>query len=343
MAIWPNTVRSGLVALTSGALLTACATSLVAQQVGNKPKLERYQFSEAHLGTIVSLVFYSDNRAEAKALGKRCFEKVVELDGVFSDYRDDSELMALCKRAHEEPVPVSDELFTVLSSALKISAQSGGAFDITVGASSKAWRLHRQGKQTDLVPGDGTADYRDVILDQSKRTVRLNKPLQLDLGGIAKGYIADELARILKQGGIGHFAVSVGGEIVLGEAPPGKKGWKIRLEDAKQQVMGAVELSHTAVSTSGDSYQFTEIGGKRSAHVLNPKTGKGKEDRCNVTVIAASGMLADGWATALRVAGVKKGSELAGKTPAIEALFTPRDAPLIKTTGFPGFENKAED
>ena len=342
MAIWPNTVRSGLVALTSGVLLTACATKLHAQQAGEESGLRRYQFSEAHLGTIVSLVFYSDNRAEAKALGKRCFEKVVELDGVFSDYRDDSELMGLCKRAHKEPVPVSDELFAVLSCALKISAQSGGAFDITVGASSKAWRLQRQGKQTDLVPA-GSADYQDVILDQGKKSVRFNKPLQLDLGGIAKGYIADELARILKQGGTGHFAVSVGGEIVVGEAPPERKGWKIRLEDARQQVIGTVELSHTAVSTSGDSYQFAEIEGKRSAHVIDPQTGKGKEDLCNVTVIAASGMLADGWATALRVGGVKKGSELAVKTPAIEALFTPRDSPLIKTMGFPGFERKSEN
>lgn len=342
MVRWPNTVRSGLVAYASGVLLTACATNLVAQQVGDKAKLERYQFSEAHLGTIVSLVFYSDNRAEAKALGKRCFEKVVQLDGVFSDYRDDSELMRLCDRAHKESVTVSDELFAVLSCGLKISAQSACAFDMTVGASSKAWRMQRQGKKPGPVPA-GSADYRDVILDQSKKTVRFNKLLQLDLGGIAKGYIADELARILKQGGIGHFAVSVGGEIVLGEPPPGKKGWKIRLEDAKQQVMGAVELSHTAVSTSGDSYQFAEIEGKRSAHVLDPKTGKGKEDRCNVTVIASNAMQADAWATALRVGGVKKGSELAGKTPAIEAIFTPRNVPLIKTTGFPDFVNKAED
>lgn len=340
MARWPNTVRSGLVAFTSGALLTACATNLVARQAGDKTHLERYQFSEAHLGTVVSLVFYSDNRAEAKALGERCLQKVVHLDGVFSDYRDDSELMGLCDRAHKESVPVSEELFAVLSCGLKISAQSSGAFDMTVGVSSKAWRQHRQGKQPGPVPRSRNADYRDVILDQSKKTVRFNKPLQLDLGGIAKGYIADELARILKQGGIEHFAVSVGGEIVLGAAPPGKKGWKVRLEDAQQQVIGTVELSHTAVSTSGDSYQFAEIGGKRSAHVLDPRTGKGKEDRCNVTVIAPSGMLADGWATALRVAGVEKGSELAGKTPAIEALFTPRDAALVKTPGFPGFEWK---
>ncbi len=343
MARWPNTVRRGLVALTSGALLSACATKLVAQQARDKDALERYQFSEAHLGTVVSLVFYADNRAEAKALGKRCFQKVVHLDGVFSDYRDDSELMRLCDRAQKESVPVSDELFAVLSCGLKISAQSSGAFDMTVGASSKAWRQHRQGKQAGPVPTSRDADYRDVILDQSKRTVRFNKPLQLDLGGIAKGYIADELARILKHGGIGHFAVSVGGEIVLGAAPPGRKGWKVRLEDAQQQVIGTVELSHTAVSTSGDSYQFAEIEGKRSAHVLDPKTGKGKEDQCNVTVIAPSAMLADGWATALRVAGVKKGSELAGKTPAVEALFSPSDAPLIKTTAFPDFVSKAED
>ena len=96
-----------------------------------------------------------------------------------------------------------------------------------------------------------------------------------------------------------------------------------------------MELSRAALSSSGDSYQFTEIEGKRSAHVLDPDTGEGKEDQLNITVIAPTAMQADAWATALRVIGTGKGRAMAEQTVGIEAIFVPVNGEIVKTPGFP--------
>ena len=335
MVKWQNTAKRWFFATVFGLLSAGLLTPLAAQQQAVDIESKRYTFTGAHLGTVVRLVFYSADRAHAKALAKRCFDRVRHLDGVFSDYRDDSELMKLCSVAHKQATPVSDELFTVLACAQQISQQSGGAFDVTLGASTKAWRARKQDKDHRAASRLDGASYRDLVLDETGKTVRFTKPLSLDLGGIAKGYIADELARMLREGGVTQHAVAVGGEMVVGDPPSGRKGWGIDLESPEQKVIATVELSHTALSTSGDSYQFAEVDGKRSAHVLDPDTGEGKEDRLNVTVIAPTAMLADAWSTAFRVMGFERGCELAAKTEQIEAFFTFAGGVAEKTPGFP--------
>ena len=333
MVRWQNTAKGWIFATAIGLFQVGLVSPLASQE--SSQQIKRYTFSEAHLGTVGRLVFYSAEREQAKVLAKQCFDRVRHLDGVFSDYRDDSELMILCKVADQGATPVSDDMFTVLACAQNISQQSGGSFDVTMGASTKAWRAKKQGRDDSAVSGQGGTNYRDLLLDKAGKTVSFTKPLSLDLGGIAKGYIADELARILKEGGITRLAVAVGGEIVVGDAPPGSKGWGIDLEDPQQKVITTVELKHTALSTSGDSYQFAEIDGKRSAHVLDPNTGTGKQDRLNVTVIAATAMQADAWATALRVLGVDQGCALAAKVAQVEAFFTSSEGVAAKTEEFP--------
>ena len=335
MVRWQNTARLAVIAVALCMTLPVWVTPLAAQEheVATEPK--RYTFTQAHLGTIVRLVFYSADRIEAKQLAARCFERVVELDGVFSDYRDDSELMELCKVAHKRATVVSAEMFTVLACAQQISEQSGGAFDVTLGSSSRAWRKSKRGDTDTVMPVRERGSYRDIVLNEADQTVSFIKPLSLDLGGIAKGYIADDLAEMLESAGVANFAVSVGGEIVLAGSPPSRKGWSIDLEGPGQKVVASMELSRAALSSSGDSYQFAEIEGKRSAHVLDPDTGKGKQDQLNITVIAPTAMQADGWATALRVIGTGKGRAMAEKTVGIEAIFVPVNGEIVKTPGFP--------
>jgi thiamine biosynthesis lipoprotein len=335
MVRWPYTARLAVIAVALCMTLPAWVTPLAAQEHELATEAKRYTFTQAHLGTIVRLVFYSADRAEAKQLAARCFERVVELDRVFSDYRDDSELMKLCKVAHKRATSVSHDMFTVLACAQQISEQSGGAFDVTLGSSSKAWRERKRGDVDAAMPVREKVDSRDIVLNKADQTVSFNKPLSLDLGGIAKGYIADELAETLEGAGFADFAVSVGGEMVCAGSPLSRKGWSIDLEGPGQKVVASMELSRTALSSSGDSYQFTEIEGKRSAHVLDPDTGKGKQDQLNITVIAPTAMQADAWATALRVMGVDEGYALAVKTNLIEAFFTPAAGASLKTQGFP--------
>jgi len=153
--------------------------------------------------------------------------------------------------------------------------------------------------------------------------------MQLDLGGIAKGYACDEAIRTLKANGIKSALVEMGGDIVVSGPPPGKKGWEIEIANAdaarsldKPRMLA---LSNSAVSSSGDTEQFVEIGGKRYSHIVDPRTGLGLTDRIAVTVVAPNGVTSDGLSTAISVLGDKKGRALANTYPGVSVYI--RKAP----------------
>lgn len=312
----------------------AFAMIVYVQAEQSEQSLKLHRYSEPYLGTVILLLFYSDDKDRSDALAQQCFKRVKELDFILSDYKKDSELNLLCAKqvgvAHE----VSRDLFAVLAAAQKVSEQSAGAFDVTVGVSSKQWRE----KAVDFAER-GTC-YTDLILDANEQTVTLKKSLSLDLGGIGKGYISDQLMILIRAAGVGSAAVSIGGETLLADAPPGKEGWKIGVENPQKQIVGAVMLENTALSTSGDSYQFFELDGKRHAHLIDPKVNRSKQNRLNVVTIAPSATQADAWATALRILPTQKAHALAEEQNALETLFLPLLGEATHTKQFPKLHNK---
>ena len=294
------------------------------------PKLElsKHHFSAPHLGTLVHLVFYTEQREQAEQLAERCFQRIKELDAIFSDYRPDSEVSKLCLKPIGQAHKVSHELFTVIAYAQTISAKSEGAFDITLGTHTKRWRRRSEAQQDQI-------NYQHLKLDPEQKSITLEKPLSIDLGGIGKGYIVDQLMLLVKDAGIIHAAVIIGGETVIAAAPPGKKGWSIGIENPEKQLIGSLLLENTALSTSGDSYQYFEVDGKRHSHLIDPSTKQSKINRLNVTTIAPTAMQADGFATALRILSIDNALLLAQTEPALEALFSPHNAVTLKTKQFP--------
>ncbi len=301
----------------------------------------RQYFSEPHLGTIVQLAFYLDDREVSQQLSKKCFERVSEFNQTFSDYLPDSEVSQLCAKPSNVAHKVSKDLFTVIAQAQQISTATNGAFDITLGVETQRWRESARLKK--ILPADPKAEgnkvnYKHLVLDSKLKTITLLKPLKIDLGGIAKGYIADQLMLILRGAGIKQAAVVIGGEMVFSGAPPNKKGWKVTIEGPNYKNLGTLTLINTALSTSGDSYQFFEADGVRHAHVIDPLSGKAKTNRLNVTTIACSAMLADAWATSLRVMPTEKAIKFAKAETAIEAAFIPHKKQPTFTAGFPKVE-----
>jgi len=297
----------------------------------SEEELTRYSYSAPHLGSMVRLVFYSEDKEHADQLAESCFQRIKDLDAVLSDYRSDSEVSELCAKPIGKAHKVSDTLFSVIAQAQSISAKSDGAFDVTLGEHTQAWRDRAMLENTSV----GVTSYRDLLLDHDKKTITLQKPLKIDLGGIGKGYIADQLMLIVKRAKISHAAVIVGGETVLGAAPPEKKGWHIGIEDSEHKVIGKIVLANTALSTSGDSYQFFEAGGERQSHLIDPTTKQSKVNRLNVTTIAPSATESDAWATALRILPTEEAIKLANKEPQLEALFIPYKQNTSRTQNFP--------
>ncbi|HBE97615.1 MAG TPA: FAD:protein FMN transferase [Verrucomicrobiales bacterium] len=326
-------IHSLAVLLKSAACLCLGTTSLFAQKGGEAEKTRQY-FSEPHLGTIVQIVFYSEDKEHSQKLAKQCFERIEKLNRIFSNYLPDSEVSQLCAKPVKVACKVSDDLFEVIAQAQEISAATGGAFDITLGRVTRKWREKKLSQEKATVR-ESQATYQDVVLNPGAKSVLLRQTLKIDLGGIAKGYIADQLMVILKKAGIKQAAVIIGGEMVFTEAPPGKAGWTVGIERPSHQVLGMLKLSNIALSTSGDSYQFFEKDGVRHAHLIDPFNRKPKTDRRNVTILARSAMLADAWATALRVSAPEAALKLAKEEKEIEAVFIPFGKPAASTAGFP--------
>lgn len=290
-------------------------------------ELQRFAASEPHLGTTVEIVLYADSAERADRGFRAAFARIAELNGILSDYDLESELSRLAAKAPtSEAVVVSDDLFQVLNTARHWSVQSGGAFDVTVGPLTKLWRrARRRGElpaEIDLQEAKRSVGYEALRFDPAKRSVELLKPgMRIDLGGIAKGYVADEALAMLTELGMERALINAGGDLSATGPPPGKKGWRVGLaplqpRDPPQQF---IELSHGAVATSGDSWQSLEVGGKRYSHLLDPKTGYGLSYRGSVTVVAGDGMTADALASALSVLEVAAGLRLADATPGVAA------------------------
>jgi len=277
---------------------------------------ERYEFTEIHMGVPVRLIVYSPNEETAKTACRAAFDRIAALEDILSDYRPTSELMRLCTQAGGEPIPVSAELFHLLEYSQNIAQQTEGAFDVTVGALVRLWRTARKTQELPSVfalrAAKATVGWEKVVLESKKRTVRLTVPgMLLDMGGIAKGYACDEAQRVLKRHGIRSALVEAGGDIVVSAAPPDQKGWRVEVDGQTH------ELSHCAISTSGDLNQFVELGGKRYSHIVDPHTGLGLTHRLVVTIIAKDGITSDSLATALSVLGKEKGAAFAKHFPRV--------------------------
>ena len=260
-----------------------------------------------------------------------------------SDYQATSELMLLCRKAGGPPVRVSEELFHILRHSQQLAEKSGGAFDVTMGPIVRLWRRARRTMVMPdpkrLAEASGLIGFRKLYLDARAQTVRLETSgMLLDLGGIAKGYAADEAIGVLTRCGITSALVAAGGDIVAAGAPPGTHGWTIAiapLDAPTQAPRRHLLLRHAAVSTSGDAEQHVEIGGRRYSHIVDPRTGIGLTGRNSVTVVAPNGVASDGLATAVSVLGPVRGVKLIDATKGTAAL-------MVQSTesGVRSFESK---
>ena len=311
----------------------ACRLSAATLCRADASPLTRYTYTEYHMGVDVRLVVYAPDRPTAERACTAAFERFAELDTIMSDYRPDSELMRLCAKAGGPPVPVSRDLFTVLQRSQEVAERSGGAFDVTCGPLVALWR---QARKTHVLPAPteisaalARVGRRKMLLDSRRRTVRLLVPgMKLDLGGIGKGYADDCAQEALRRHGVTRALVEAGGDIVVSGPPPGETGWKIQVANADPTAHAPVLLfSNRAISTSGDTEQFVEIGGLRYSHILDPRTGQALTDRIQVTITAPNGLTSDSLSKVVSVLGRKKGEPIT-QTYRNVAVFVRFEGPL---------------
>lgn len=310
------------------------AVSVYAQ---SSDSLRRYEFSHPQMGTVFRLVFYTSADSLAQAAARATFDRVDTLNAILSDYRPDSELMRLCDRAGSgEKVPVSAELWRILRLSSKFSRQSKGAFDVTVGPLTRLWRRARNLQElpdsSRVDAARALVDWRQVKFYRRNHRIELTRAgMKLDLGGIGQGFAADECLRVLGTYGITRALADAGGDIALGDAPPGTSGWRIETPAEEVPISPSDSagggghfqmLANCGITTSGTTYRYLEAGGRRYSHIVDPHTGWGLTHRVLVTVQAPNATEADAWATAISVLGPAGWAPLRRRQPQLRVWVT---------------------
>lgn len=303
--------------------------------------LIRFELSVPAMGSHLDLVVYAETERQAKAVFDVGLAEIGRLSSILSNYDSNSEISKLCSAPVGNWTKLSDDLGLVLAHSQRWHQLSDGKFDITVGPLTQLWRTSRKRKQlpsqTEIAnakldcgwksvrfdPGDSNID--DVT--KTRRISLLRAHTMLDLSGLAVGYIVDAAFEKMITAGARHILLNAGGDIRVGDAPPGSDGWKITIAGLGKgsPPLAMLRLQNCAVTTSGDLSQYVEIDGRRYSHFIDPETGDPVERRQSVTVIAATTLDADAGATAFAVLGMKRASELFKSLPLQEAILVEAD------------------
>jgi thiamine biosynthesis lipoprotein len=274
---------------------------LVANGQGGMVRLER---TDEAMGSWFAVVMHGPDRARMEAAADAAFEEVHRLDRLLSNYRPASEWSGVNRDAAARPVPVSPELFDLLSACLDYSRRSDGAFDITVGPLMKVWGFYRgEGalpRGSVVTDALGRVGYQHVVLEAAGRTVRFLRPgIELDPGGIGKGYAVDRMVAVLREHGVGTALVSASGSSIygLGAPPDEPKGWRVPISAPNDpgRSVAEVYLKDLSVSTSGSYEKFFRVEGKTYSHIIDPRTGYPARGASSVSVVAARAIDSEAW------------------------------------------------
>jgi len=312
----------------------------------------RFSATRIMLGTDVTVTVVSSGQASAKANMEAAFARIAALEKCLSAHTKDSELSRAVRSSVHEPVSISPDLFAALSAGAAWHKRTKGTFDITIGPLLSLWK--KCGKENRL-PSDKEIEEAksrmgvpEIVLDPAARTIRLSgRSLQIDLGGLGKGFCADEAAKTLRKRGVDAALVAVAGDIyALGSRPDGTP-WSVGVQDPRdpnnrKALLTTLYLTDWAVSTSGNYQRFVTIQGQRYSHIVDPRTGRPADAVPSVTVVGPNTLTTDILGTALSILGVEDGLAMVEDMPGIEALFVTvganKQLHLTRSRGFARYE-----
>ena len=305
----------------------------------------RFSFSEQKMGSPLNIIFYAQDSVIANKQARACFELIDSLNHIFSNYDSSSELTSINNNAGIAKNIASPLMWELIMQSKEAFIKSKGAYNIAMGPLTQLWRTARRLKQfpnqVQIKNKLLLCDFNKIQFNNQDHSIYLSaKGMQLDFGGIGKGYIAQKVVDYLKKEGVTASLVDAGGDIVFGDAPPNKKGWIVGVnqpEKSDDLLPEKLLLHNMSVATSGDVYQFIEHAGKKYSHIINPLTGYGVTSLRNVTVIANNGADADWLATACSILPINEAKRLALSLHA-ELLITERVNNQLKRNNTKGFD-----
>lgn len=287
--------------------------------------------TESLLHTVVQLSIY--HKGQEKVMDE-AVETIKELESLLSATKEGSDVYRINEAAGKEPVKVDKRTIEVIQAALETSEWSGGRFDISIGIINQLWHI---GSEDACKPADNEiqnalpyVDYKRIKVDEKAQTVFIEKGMNLELGAISKGYIADQVKSLFEKRGITTAIINLGGNVVvMGGSPNHKEGWKVGVQDpdkVRGATVGSVYQSNRSVVTSGIYERYIEVDGKIYHHILNPQTGYPIEnDISGVTVFTDTSTQGDALSTTLFIYGIEEGLAYVNQQEGVEAVFIDKD------------------
>jgi thiamine biosynthesis lipoprotein len=295
-----------------------------------------FSFTHPAMGTTYSLFLYAQSAAAADAEAEKAFEIVDDVDALLSNYRPQSELSRINRMASTEAVTTDPETFEFLEDSLRWSAISDGGFDITVGALMKSWGFFRSSGHVpsadELNAVRAKTGWQKVVLDPQRRTVRFTAPgLELDPGGIGKGFAVDRVIEQLRSDGVRAALLSAGSSTIyaLG-APPGKAGWVVNVPDPRQPAatLGTVVLHDTSLSTASCAEKHFVFHGHLYCHIMDPRLAMPVEGRLQATVITPVATDGDALSNVMFVGDAVTRARVMAELPEADGALVISDIPV---------------
>jgi thiamine biosynthesis lipoprotein len=291
--------------LLTAAVALPQSTPRVLHQPANPREMLRLEQSAEAMGSAYSVAVYGFDRDAMSAAVEAAFDEVRRLDSMLSNYKPDSEWSAVNREAAVHPVPVSPELFRLLAACLDYSRQSEGAFDISVGPLMKVWGFYKGTghlpHKAEVMAAMQSVGYQHVRLDSANQTVSFDRQgVELDPGGIGKGYAVDRMVDVLKEKGVTIALVAASGSSIygLGAPPDEPRGWRIMIRDPKNERKSVAEvfLKNESMSTSGSYEKFFRAEGRVYSHIMDPRTGYPAPGMLSVSLITPRTIDSEAWA-----------------------------------------------
>lgn len=257
------------------------------------------------MGSAYSVAVYGYDRQGMETAVEAAFDEVRQLDSMLSNYKPDSEWSGVNREAAQHPVPVSSELFQLLAACQEYSRESEGAFDISVGPLMKVWGFYKGTghlpHRAEVMAALQHVGYRHVHLDKSAQTVSFDREgVELDPGGIGKGYAVDRMVDVLKAKGIHIALVSGSGSSIygLGAPPDEPRGWHVQIRDPKNERKSVAEvfLKNESMSTSGSYEKFFRAENHIYSHIMDPRTGYPAPGMLSVSIVSPRTIDSEAWA-----------------------------------------------
>ncbi len=328
-----------------------CLTCLLLLHTAVGAQEKKYSFSRSKMGSPFNIIIVSNDPAKAETLSNRCYALVDSFTLIFSDYDPESELSRINRSSGKGEQPVSPGLLEILLRSQTAYRNSRQSFDISIGPLSLLWRRSRKEKifpdSMAITRTRKLIGFSQVHIDSSRHTINLPVTgMRLDLGGIAKGYIAQKVIAFLEQEGIHKALADAGGDMAMSGAMQNSPGWVVGVnipENTDKLLPRYLLLQSMAVATSGDAYQYIEHNGKKYSHIIDPQTGYGIQSQRNVTVIAGNGTDADWLATACSILPITEAKQVARRAGAELLITEIRHGKIVyfTTKGFGRYWRKA--